>query len=108
MKQINKYIIEKLHIDKEVKSLPEKSYSTQAAEIIEDYMINKVKLRNNEFKIKKEDNSVTVYSKEFDSRIPNRDIDKVANDLYKLLKHLSVNKPKVLSTIIYFYIKDNN
>ena len=43
MKQINKYIIEKLHIDKEVKSLPEKSYSTQVAEIIEDYMINKVK-----------------------------------------------------------------
>ena len=73
MKQINKYIIEKLHIDKEVKSLPEKSYSTQAAEIIEDYMINKVKLRNNEFKIKKEDNSVSVYSKEFDFRIPNRE-----------------------------------
>ena len=108
MNNLSQYITEKLHIDKEVKSLPEKSYSTQAAEIIEDYMINKVKLKNNEFKIKKEDNSVSVYSKEFDFRIPNRDIDKVANDLYKLLKHLSVNKPQVLSTIIYFYIKDNN
>jgi len=108
MKQINKYILEKLHIDKEVKSLPEKSYSHQAAEIIGDYMINKVKLRNGDFIIKTEDNSVSVYSKEFDSRIPNRDIDKVANDLYKLLKHLSVKKPHVLSTIIYFYIKDNN
>ena len=106
MKQINQYILEKLHIDKEVKPLPEKSYSHQAAEIIEDYMINKVKLRNSDFIIKTEDNSVSVYSKEFDFRIPNRDIDKVANDLYKLLKHLSVNKPRVLSTIIYFYIKD--
>lgn len=108
MKKINNYIIEKLHIDKEVKSLPEKSYSSQAAEIIEDYMINKVKLKNHEFIIKTGDKSVSVYSKEFDFRIPNRDIDKVANDLYKLLKHLSVNKPRVLSTIIYFYIKDNN
>lgn len=108
MKQINTYIIEKLHIDKEVKSLPEKSYSHQVAEIIGDYMINKVKLRNSEFIIKTADNSVSVYSKEFDFRIPNRDIDKVADDLYKLLKHLPVKKPRILSTIIYFYIKDNN
>lgn len=108
MKQINQYILEKLHIDKEVKSLPEKSYSNQAAEIIGDYMINKVKLRNNEFIIKTADNSVSVYSKEFDFRIPNRDINKVAADLYKLLKHLLVKKPHILSTIIYFYIKDNN
>ena len=43
MNNLSQYITEKLHIDKEVKSLPEKSYSTQAAEIIEDYMINKVK-----------------------------------------------------------------
>ena len=108
MKQINKYILEKLHIDKDVKSLSEKSYSYQAAEIIRDYMINKVKLKNNDFIITNEDNSVSVYSKEFDFRIPNRDIDKVAEDLYKLLNHLSVKKPHILSTIIYFYIKDNN
>ena len=107
MKKLNTYISEKLHIDKEVKSLPEKSYAHQAAEIIGDYMINKVKLRNNDFKIETTDNSVSVWSKEFDFRIPNRDIDKVANELYKLLKHLSVKKPHVLSTIIYFYIKDN-
>ena len=108
MKQINQYILEKLHIDKEVELPKEKSYSHQAAEIIGDYMINKVKLKNHEFIIKTADNSVSVYSKEFDFRIPNRDIDKVAKDLYKLLKHLSVNKPRVLNTIIYFYIKDNN
>lgn len=114
MQQINQYISEKLKIDKDVpgddKPKTKKELIMIMQERIINYMMDTAKIGVKHFIVQESDgtggHSVTVWSKEFDPRIPNRDINKVANDLYKEFKQYGVKKPHVLSTIIYFYLPE--
>lgn len=106
MKGLNSYIIEKLRINKDIKSFhsgkfnpeDEKEIKNKMADIIKDYFQNNLNIdtRNYITDTTPDEYITTYYSK------GNLNLNDVADSLYKLLKPLCT-RYKVKDKLIYFY-----
>lgn len=114
MKNLNNYIIEKLHLNKDIK-IEDKSPLQEISNIINDYFRNILKLDttkyiylldkggSNSAKNIDELKRIYIYSKEFNQKY---DIDKISEELFEKINKiykLDKNLTEIYSTVIIFY-----
>ena len=117
MNNLSKYIIERLHINKDIE-VSEIDVFKEISDIVNNYFQKKLALKTEEFLYMFEDNKghttndesklarIYIYSKKFDPRIKERDIDKVSNYLANSINKIKpIKKTEVFVTSIYFYFE---
>ena len=109
MIDIDKYIIEKLRINKDTKSIhsgsftpeDEKEIKNKMSDIIKDYLQNNLGLDTMEYIT---DTSQPKYVSLYYSK-GKFNLENIADNLYKLLKPFCIKEPYISGKIIYFYFE---
>lgn len=117
MINLNQYIFERLHINKDI-DVSEIDVFTEISDIVNNYFQKKLALKTEDFLYMFEDDKghitndesklsrIYIYSKHFDPRIKDRDIDKVSNYLANSINKIKpIKKTEVFVTSIYIYFK---
>lgn len=117
MNSLSKYITERLHIDKDIE-VSETDVFKEISDVINNYLQKKLSLKTEDFLYMFEDDEghitkdestlarIYLYSKKFDPRIKERDIDKVSKYLENSINKIKpIEKTEKFVTSIYFYFK---
>lgn len=117
MNSLSKYIIEKLHLDKDIE-INDIDIFHEIRNVINNYFQKKLELKSEEFIYQFEDDEghitdkksklkrIYFYSKHFDPRVKDRDIDKAAKYLENNINKIKpIKKTEVFVTSIYIYFK---